>query len=375
MTTTGAGRRGGVSLRDVAERAGVSIKTVSNVVHGYVHVSPATRTRVQAALDEMSYRPNLAARTLRSARTGLIALAVPELDVPYFAELARHVVREAERHGWTVLIDQTDGQLEREQQVMNGMRAHLIDGVIFSPLAAGRAELSDREDRTPIVLLGERVYDGPFDHVAIDNVAAARVAVDHLVSLGRRRVGAIGEQNRPSSGMARLRSQGYVQALTAAGLQVDPARVVPTDSYHRADGAAAMARLLENDPDVDAVFCFNDLLALGAIRLLHERGVAMPGDVAVVGFDGIDEGRFSTPSLTTVRPDKEQIARLAVDLLAARLDGSDTQGPRELTASFELVVRESTTGVPAGPRVPAFRTGANPRRPGRAARGSPASRT
>ena len=377
MRATGPGARGVVSLRDVADRAGVSIKTVSNVVHGYVHVSSATRTRVQAVLDEMNYRPNLAARTLRSARTGLIALAVPELDLPYFAELARHVVREAERHGWTVLIDQTDGQLERERQVMNGIRAHLIDGVLFSPLAAGPAELTDREDHTPLVLLGERVYDGPFDHVAIDNVAAARIAVDHLLSLGRRRVGAIGEQNRPSSGTARLRSQGYAQALTAAGLPVDPARIVPTDSYHRADGAAAMAQLLDRDPDVDAVFCFNDLLALGAMRLLHERGRAVPGDVAVVGFDDIEEGRYSTPTLTTVRPDKEQIARLAVDLLAARLDGSDTQGPRELTAPFELAVRESTTGVPAAPPTPspAVRTDASPRRPGRAGRGSPTSRT
>ena len=344
MIANGSAERGRtVSLRDVAERAGVSIKTVSNVVHGYVHVSTATRARVQAVLDEMNYRPNLAARNLRSARTGLIALAVPELDFPYFAELARHVVRAAETRGWTVLIDQTDGQLERERQVMNGIRAHLIDGVIFSPLAAGRAELAGRDDRTPMVLLGERVYDGPFDHVAIDNVAAARTAVDHLLAQGRRRVGAIGEQDRPTAGTARLRSTGYEQALAAAGVPVDRARVVSTDSYHRADGAAAMAELLDRDPGVDAVFCYNDLLALGAIRLLHERGRAVPGDVAVVGFDDIEESRYSTPSLTTVRPDKEQIARLAVDLLAGRLDGSDTEGPRELTADFELAVRESTT--------------------------------
>jgi len=334
-----------VSLRDVAARAGVSIKTVSNVVNGYVHVSPATRERVQVVLDELNYRPNLAARTLRSSRTGLIALAVPELDFPYFAELARHVVRAAEVRGWTVLIDQTDGLIERERQVMNGIRSHLIDGVIFSPLASGRAELSERVDRTPMVLLGERVYDGPFDHVAIDNVTAAREAVGHLVGLGRRRIGAIGEQNRPSAATARLRSRGYTQGLVAAGHQVDPAAIMSTDSYHRADGARAMAELLDRRPRVDAVFCYNDLLALGAIRVLHERGLRVPEDVAVVGFDDIEDSRYSTPSLTTVRPDKQRIAQLAVDLLAARLDGSDTDGPRELAAPFELTVRESTTGV------------------------------
>lgn len=334
-----------MSLRDVAARAGVSIKTVSNVVNGYTHVAPATRERVQAVLDELNYRPNLAARTLRNARTGLIALAVPELDFPYFAELARHVVQAAESRGWTVLIDQTDGQLDRERQVMNGIRAHLIDGVIFSPLAADRSDLAARADRTHMVLLGERVYDGPFDHVAIDNVAAAQRAVEHLISLGRRRIAAIGEQDRPTSGTARLRARGYVKGLRAAGMRVDPRVVMSTESYHRADGARAMTELLALDPAVDAVFCFNDLLALGAIRVLHERGLRVPQDVAVVGFDDIEDSSYSTPSLTTVRPDKQRIARLAVDQLAARLDGSDTARPRELSAPFELAVRESTTGV------------------------------
>jgi len=337
---------GTVSLRDVAALAGVSVKTVSNVVNGYVHVSPTTRERVQRVLDELNYRPNLAARTLRSSRTGLIALAVPELDFPYFAELARHVVRAAEDRGWTVLIDQTDGLVERERLVMDGIRAHLIDGLIFSPLASGRAELAARRDRTPMVLLGERVYDGPVDHVAVDNVAAARTAVEHLIGLGRQRIAAIGEQHQPLGGTARLRSRGFTQALLAAGLTPDPAFIMATESYHRADGARAMAQLLERRPVPDAVFCYNDLLALGALRVLHERGMRVPQDVALVGFDDIEDGRYSTPSLTTVRPDKQRIAQLAVELLAGRLDGTDTGAPHELGAPFELTVRESTMGVP-----------------------------
>jgi DNA-binding LacI/PurR family transcriptional regulator len=337
------------SLRDVAERAGVSIKTVSNVVNGYVHVAPATRERVQRVLDELNYRPNLSARSLRSSRTGLIALAVPEIDSPYFAELARHVVRAAEARDWTVLVDQTDGLIERERLVMDGIRAHLIDGLIFSPLAAGNDELLARRDDTAMVLLGERVYDGPVDHVAIDNVAASRTAVEHLLSLGRRRIAAIGEQRRTTAGTARLRTQGYVEALTAAGLALDPEVVMATDSYHRADGARAMRELLDTGTAPDAVFCYNDLMALGALRVLNERGVRVPDDVAVIGFDDIEDGAYSTPSLTTVRPDKRRIATLAVEQLAARLDGAGSAAPQELSAPFELVVRESTAG-PSAPK-------------------------
>ncbi|MFD0660854.1 LacI family DNA-binding transcriptional regulator [Thermocatellispora tengchongensis] len=122
-----------VGLKDVARLAGVSVKTVSNVVNGYVHVTPKTRARVERAIKELNYRPNLSARNLRRGRSGIIALAVPELDIPYFAELARLIVAAAEEHGLTVLIDQTGGSRHREQQVAEGIRDQLIDGLIFSP--------------------------------------------------------------------------------------------------------------------------------------------------------------------------------------------------------------------------------------------------
>ena len=335
---------GSSNLRDVAAAAGVSVKTVSNVVNGYAHVSDATRARVQQAIDELRYRPNLSARNLRRGRSGLVALAVPELEMPYFAEMANHIVRAAEARGWTVLIDQTDGTAEREKLVLNGIRRHLIDGVIFNPLATGRRELEARLDQTPIVLLGERVYGGPVDHVSIDNTAAAQAAVTHLLELGRTRIAAIGEQRRRSSGTARLRLRGYTNALKAAGLPVDPDLVRTSESYHRADGAAEMEALLALPQPPDAVFCFNDLLALGALRTLLDRGLRVPDDVAVVGFDDIDECAYSTPSLTTVAPDKAGIAAMAVDLLASRLEGRAVGAPRESTAPHALVIRESTVG-------------------------------
>ncbi len=332
-------------LKDVAARAGVSIKTVSNVVNGYVHVAPATRARVQAAIEDLGYVPNMAARQLRSGRSGVIALAVPELQLPYFAEIAGLIVQAAERRSWTVLIDQTDGRAEHERNLVAGLRRHAIDGLIFSPLALAGEELAQRTD-TPMVLLGERIWHGPADHVAIDNTAAATDATRHLCSLGRRRIAAIGVQDQPSAVTAHQRLAGYRAALAEAGLPADPALEARVDSFHRADGAAAMARLLDSGNPPDAVFCFNDLLALGAIRTLLNRGRTVPGDVAVIGFDDIEDGRFSTPTLSSVAPDAPRIAQLAVDLLAERLgDGPRAAGaPRELRVDHRLVIRESTAG-------------------------------
>lgn len=337
------GRR--ARLSDVADRAGVSVKTVSNVVNGYVHVSAGTRARVDAAIEALDYRPNIAARNLRRGRSGIVALALPELEVPYFAELARHIVDAAHARGWTVLIDQTDGAQDREELVLDGYRTQLIDGLIMSPVAVGPRELAERRDTTPTVLLGERVYDGPDDHVSIDNVAAASTAVGHLLGIGRRQVAAVGQQAQPTSGTARLRERGYRAALAAAGRDVDPRLVAPVVAFTRAEGAAAADRLLAVADPPDALFCFNDMLALGVLRRLHERGVRVPDDVAVMGIDDVEDGRYSTPTLTTIRPDKERIAQLAVELLAERLEGSDPdRPPREVEAPYDLVLRESTGG-------------------------------
>lgn len=328
-------------LKDVAERAGVSVKTVSNVVNGYVHVRPDTRARVEEAIAELNYRPNLSARHLRKGRTGVIALAVPELDIPYFAELARYVVNAAAAYGWTVLIDQTGGRREQERVVASGITDHLIDGLIFSPLALTAEDLAGL-DGAPMVLLGERVEHGPADRVVIDNVTAAREITAHLIQLGRRRIAAIGSQRTDEGASARLRLAGYADALRAAGLDYDEALVAPASAWHRADGAAAMQGLLTSGVRPDAVFCFNDTLALGALRALHEAGLRVPEDVAVVGFDDIEDGRFSIPTLSTVAPDKEKIAQLAVELLANRLDGDRTAPAREVSAPYRLEIREST---------------------------------
>ncbi|MET9218435.1 MULTISPECIES: LacI family DNA-binding transcriptional regulator [unclassified Streptomyces] len=338
-----------VRLKDVADRAGVSVKTVSNVVRGMSRVAPATRERVMVAVSELGYRPNPSAVRLRTGRSGLIALAVPFLATPYFAELAHHVRTEASRIGLTVLIEETLGDPREELRLATGLGAALLDGVILSPLRVPFDQLAATTAGFPLVLLGER-EDGReqlhADHVLIDNVAAAREAAAHLVSLGRTRLAVVGV-DRQGSATSRQRLEGFQLALHAAGLSFDPRLAPQVEEFDRRSGLRAGRALaaLPAGSRPDAVFCFNDMLAVGAIRAFHEAGLAVPGDIAVAGVDGSEEGRYATPSLTTVVPDKAAIASLAVTSLAGRIGAATPPGHAVHVAPYRLEVGESTTGV------------------------------
>jgi DNA-binding LacI/PurR family transcriptional regulator len=335
-------------MKHVAARARVSIKTVSNVVNGSDRVAAETRRRVQAAIDELGFVPNATARSLRSGRSGLVALALPELDAPYFAELAQHVVEAAGERGWTVLVDATGGRAERERLAASGIRPQLVDGLILSPLALRAGDLPDAGSGPPTVLLGERVTDAAVDLVTVDNLAVMGAAVEHLAGLGRRRIAAVGMQHTEAGVTARLRLDGYRLGLARAGLPSDDGLAVEAASWRRPEGATAARALLHADRGVDAIVCFNDLLALGVLRALADAGVRVPDDIAVVGVDDVEDGRYSTPSLTTVALDKAQIAGTAVELLADRFAGDRDAPPRTVVVAHQLVVRESTAGaVPA----------------------------
>ncbi|MFJ5559198.1 LacI family DNA-binding transcriptional regulator [Streptomyces sp. NPDC093250] len=332
-------------IKDVAEYAGVSPKTVSNVLNDYEHVSEQTRTAVREAIDALGYRVNIAGRQLRRGRTGVIALAVPELDIAYFAELAKHVMAETERRGSTTLLLETGGRREKELAAVHGFDAQFTDGVILSPLALRPRDLAGRDTRLPLVLLGEYNPPGSADHVAIDNVAAAREVTEHLLERGRRRIAVIGGDLRGTQNTSRLRTAGYQQALSAAGLPVPEELVLPVPAFRWADGAAAAHTLMRLPRRPDALLCLNDHLALGAVRALHEDGWSVPGDVDVTGFDDIEATRFSIPTITTVSPDKPGIARRAVELLLERIDAGGPGGPAvDETAGHRLIVRESSGG-------------------------------
>jgi DNA-binding LacI/PurR family transcriptional regulator len=336
------------NLKDVADRAGVSIRTVSNVVNTPEVVARPTRQRVLEAIEELGYRPNLAARQLRQGHREVIGLVVPEIDSPYFAELAALVVRHAERMGWTVIVEQTDGDATREQQLLDGARGQGVDGIIFCPWAMTAEEVSRRATAPPVVMLGEQPGMGSVDRVAIDNRGAALEAVHHLVALGRTRIAAVGLQPHLSNETARQRLAGYRAALVDVGLVAHPELEVPVERLHHADGMGAMVGLLAKSKP-DAVFCFTDQLALGAIRTCADQGVRVPEDIAVVGFDDIEVGRYSVPALTTVAPDKQRLAELALTTLQERMADSSLPG-RDVVVPHLLVVRESAPAAGSATR-------------------------
>lgn len=334
-------------MQDVARLAGVSVKTVSNVVNDFPHVSEATRQRVADAIAKLGYQVNHTARNLRTGRTGLITLALPELKLPYFAELADSVIGEATRLGLRVLVEQTNGERQREIEVLHGSRRHMTDGLIFSPLALESGDVHLFSVDFPIVLLGERVFGALSDHITMSNTEAARQASLDLLSMGRRRIALLGVKPDQEIGSAPLRQRGHEQALEASGLAVDPSLLREVEHWHRGAGAAAMDDLIASGVDFDAVFALNDTLAMGALHSLHEHGIDVPADVAVVGFDDIEDCSYAHPTLSSVSPGREEIARLAVELLHHRVGEAGTpvterKPYQRIHAPFRVIHREST---------------------------------
>ncbi|UFU03532.1 LacI family transcriptional regulator [Ruania suaedae] len=327
------------TIKDVAERAGVSWKTVSNVMNGGVNVRPHTRLRVEEAIAELGYRRSPAGRQLRYGRSFIIALAVPELTTPYFADLAHEVLAHAGMRGYTALITETRGLEAGERAALRGFDTQVADGVILSPLSLDGADVVGARAHVPLVLLGERVAGSALDHVIYDNRSAARTATEHVLARGARRPLFLGADPRHRFGTGWLRAEGFLDAL---GLATDDAApVVPTQRYSREEGARTVADLLAQGRDFDALVCASDLIAVGALHALREAGVNVPEQVQVTGWDGIDEGRFTWRPLTTIDLDVRAVARHAVDLVIARIEGSH-ESPAELVVAHHLLHRGST---------------------------------
>lgn len=337
------------TMADVARHAGVSVKTVSNVLNGYPYIRDTTRTRVLAAVDELGYEINVTARIFRSGRSGVVGLAVPELGQPYFGELADEILAAARAQDLQVLIQPTGFTREGELAALREPRRGLIDGLLFSPAALEQSDAGLLDDLGyPLVLLGEQMFSPHVDHVTMRNVEGARAATDLLLDVGRRRIAVVGMLHAETAGSAALRFAGYREALGARGIEVDTRLLGwADDGWHRDNGARAMADVLDSGVAVDGVVAFNDALAIGAMYELQVRGLAIPDDVAVVGFDDIGDARYSVPTLTTVDPGRREIARVAVDLLSRRvrerLDAGDgREAPVLHRAGMRIVERGST---------------------------------
>lgn len=336
------------TMHDVALRAGVSLKTVSRVVNGEAGVSGQTRGKVSEAIAALDFRPNSVARNLRTGRTDLVGLALPELAQPYFSSLAELIVREAERRELTILIELTGGDADAELALVREHGPHL-GGLLMYPIGMSDAQARSAAGTVPMVFMSERAYDAPVDRVAMANQDSVRTLVGHLASLGYTRIAALGADHSglPERSAAHLRLDGYRAGLRDIGLPFDPDLVceVGTPDWTRRAGAAALRTLIDRGVRFDAVIGFADALALGALHTVREAGLRVPADVAVAGFDDTDEARYSYPSLTSIAPGTAQIAREALGLLHDRMQvTAPPDTGRLVVVDHELAVRESTLG-------------------------------
>jgi DNA-binding LacI/PurR family transcriptional regulator len=291
-------------LKDVAALAQVSMRTVSNVVNDYPHVSDDVRRRVTEAVRQLGYRPNLAARALSSGRSGLLALVAP-----FPPGLAEQLASQAASRRMRVIIVPQFLSFPVDAALL--CTDVLPTGTLDQHLTAG----------PPLVLLGQ-TPDHRFDHIALDPVSAS---VEHLLGIGRQRIAAVGAHPR--------------EALRRAGLSVPAEHVQATAGRRPVDGYQAARALLEHDPD--AITCDDDRLALGVLRAIMDAGLRVPDDVAVVGVGDSDEGRYSRPSLTTVAADPANVARHALDLTEARLACPSAE-PARVVIPHVVIPREST---------------------------------
>ena len=328
-----------VTQQDVADRAGVGRRTVSHVVTGFPHVSPEVRARVMRAIEELGYVPNRAAQLLRTGRSGVIALTVPEIGVGYFGELGTRIIEEAAARGFGLLVAQTRGSRERELVEIDRILALQPEGVILSPLGLTADDVASIAQRTSVTLIGEHFQGcergGAAEPIVIDNVAGSAELVRMLAAAGRRRIAYVGVPSATAERFDALRREGVHAGREAAGLEQIDDISTPGYTWENGYDAGVEAARRVAAGELDAVFCVTDEVAIGVMRALHDAGLRIPEDVAVAGCDDIPEGRRANPRLSTVAPDKAELARRAV---AAVLGEPVPAGP----VPHRVVLREST---------------------------------
>lgn len=325
----------------VAEEAGVSVSTVSQVLGGNRPVSARTRSKVEAAIKKLDYRPHPGARSLRSQRTESVALIVPDITNPFYPLVAAGMQDVLLPAGYLLSVNDAALPSANISAVLRHVLARRVDGIALGTYGLSDEDLARiAESGTRVVALGRDVQIAGSDYVESDDEGGFVKLVEHLLSLGRRRIAFIGGEE--SAHPNQLRVRGWRTTLEAAGLPPAEDDLVFT-AFTREGGRAGVDALYARRADWDAIVCANDLIAIGAVDRLRERGVSVPGEVAVTGYDDIDAASLITPGLTTVENPAREIGRTAARLLLTRLAETEEGVPTQhITLSNRLVVRDST---------------------------------
>ena len=327
------------TIHEVALRAGVSAATVSHVINGTRFVSDEARQRVTAAMDELDYRPNTLARSLRRGRTQTIGLILPDSSNPFFAEIAHGIEQAAFARGYNVILCNTDGNIHKERLYLHLLADKQVDGVLLDTEAHDPQALrSYLPAHLPVVLVDRDFADNPFDVVLADSLQGAQEAVAYLIGQGHRRIACMsGPQNLLS---AAQRREGYSHTMNQAGLEIRPEWIYP-GAFRPDVGRQGARQLLKLQPAPTAIFACNDMLAIGALRAATDLGLHVPDDFSVVGFDDVEMASFTSPTLTTIAQPKQEISRRAVERLIQKIGAPAEGGVRELVPT-RLILREST---------------------------------
>jgi len=334
-----------VTIKDVARLSGVSSMTVSRVINGSERVSPETRQRVERAIAELGYVPSRLARGLIRQKTGTLALIVPDVANPFFTLIVRGAEDVARRAGYRMILADTRADLTIERDVIEEMLAHRVDGIMIAPVSDRSKGHLQRLARYGVefVLIDRTVSGIESDVVTGDNVGGARRLVEHLISLGHRRIGFITESDDVST--ARDRRQAYEATLAAAGLPHSPSLIVRS-TVDPPGGYEGMRRLLALDEPPTAVFTVNNLVALGAIEAVRAHKLEVPDDVALVCFDDIEYASRLYPFLTVMAQPAETLGTLGTQLLLERIEGRAPEQQRVVVLPAQFVVRQSCGAGP-----------------------------
>ncbi|GAB2733636.1 LacI family DNA-binding transcriptional regulator [Amycolatopsis magusensis] len=329
-----------MTIRDVAERAGVSVATVSKVLNQRYGVAATTSARVRSVIEELGYEASLVAQSLRNHRTNVIGILVADLE-PFSTELLKGAADAIRGSGFELVVysagGRTDDQAGWERRYLSRLSGTLVDGAL---LVTPAASLEPREG-TPVVAVDPHTGSAELPTIDSDNLSGAQLAVEHLLGLGHRRIALL--KGRPDLQSAHLRETGYRRALAAAGVSVDE-NLVQVGAYDP-EVSAASARLLLDSPDrPTAVFAANDLSAIATVEVANELGLRVPEDLSVVGFDNIPESVLCVPPLTTVEQPIREMGRRAIQLLIPLINGEQPE-PTHVTLDTRLVVRQSTRQV------------------------------
>lgn len=330
-----------VTIIDVAKTAGVSRQTVSRAINDKGEISPETKERVLAAVEKLGYRPNRLAQSMITQQSMTIGLVVPDITNLFFPEVARGVQDAGRENGYNILLCNTDDDPEEELVNLNSLQDHQVDGIIIVSSSADEKNLAKFADVSAPIVLFNRAFNHPnVSLMMTDNVRGGYMATEHLISLGHRRIGMIAPHSSQESKAKRV--QGYQEALRAAGIEPDPDLIV-REANTLQGGYQGMKKLLSENPEITAIFTYNDLLALGAMRACRDAGRRIPEDIAIIGFDDISLAAMVTPSLSSIHVDKYELGRLALMRLLSVLNHSEN-ALEPLSLSLDLVVRESTAG-------------------------------